>query len=267
MPLPNEDPSNPALPAPLFADVDAVRGDQLRANDQLIWENFDYLNDGGNLNDAAAKNPPVDADTLPLSDSADSGVIKKLTFANLFLWIVTKVYALTGKTTPVDADQFLITDSAASNVGKSLTWANIKATLKTYFDTLYEPLTSAPATFTPTFTGFGTVSVFTAYGWRAQNNKVFYFEITFTSGTPSAAEARVSLPYTSASNYPTLQTCGSTEINSSSGVFHPVIEASKAYICLSRTIFGVTNGLNKSLGTDLVSAGAVVSISGYIRIA
>lgn len=48
-----------------------------------------------------------------------------------------KVAGLTGKTTPVDADTALISDSAASDVAKKLTWANIKATLKTYFDTLY----------------------------------------------------------------------------------------------------------------------------------
>lgn len=45
MDLPNDDPSNPGLPAPLFADVDAVRGDQLRASMQLIWGNFDYIED------------------------------------------------------------------------------------------------------------------------------------------------------------------------------------------------------------------------------
>ncbi|HJV73181.1 MAG TPA: hypothetical protein VJ654_03080 [Noviherbaspirillum sp.] len=43
----------------------------------------------------------------------------------------------TAKTTPVDADQIGLMDSAASNVLKKLSWANIKATLKTYFDTLY----------------------------------------------------------------------------------------------------------------------------------
>ncbi len=42
--LPNpDDPADPGLPAPLFADVDAVRGDQLRACMQLIWGNFAYL--------------------------------------------------------------------------------------------------------------------------------------------------------------------------------------------------------------------------------
>lgn len=48
-----------------------------------------------------------------------------------------EIAAVTGKTTPVDADVTLIEDSAASNAKKKLTWANLKATLKSYFDTLY----------------------------------------------------------------------------------------------------------------------------------
>jgi hypothetical protein len=41
------------------------------------------------------------------------------------------------KATPVDADALLLQDSADSSIWKRLTWANTKATLKTYFDTLY----------------------------------------------------------------------------------------------------------------------------------
>lgn len=54
--------------------------------------------------------------------------------------IAPGTHAATSKTTPVDADEMPIVDSAASNVLKKLTWANLKATLKTYFDTLYRPL-------------------------------------------------------------------------------------------------------------------------------
>lgn len=54
--------------------------------------------------------------------------------------------AATAKTTPVDADLLPIVDSAASNVLKKLTWANLKATLKTYFDTLYVSLSGALGT-------------------------------------------------------------------------------------------------------------------------
>ena len=48
----------------------------------------------------------------------------------------------TGKTTPVDADYIGLMDSAASNILKKLSWANIKATAKSYFDTLYQALDS-----------------------------------------------------------------------------------------------------------------------------
>ena len=41
------------------------------------------------------------------------------------------------KETPIDADMVGLMDSEASNVIKKLSWSNIKATLKTYFDTLY----------------------------------------------------------------------------------------------------------------------------------
>jgi hypothetical protein len=41
------------------------------------------------------------------------------------------------KSTPVDADAVLLQDSADSSVWKRLTWANLKATAKTYFDSLY----------------------------------------------------------------------------------------------------------------------------------
>lgn len=44
----------------------------------------------------------------------------------------------TAKTTPVDTDVFALWDT----VRKKVTWANIKATLKTYFDTLYQPISS-----------------------------------------------------------------------------------------------------------------------------
>jgi hypothetical protein len=66
----------------------------------------------------------------------------------------------TAKTTPVDADTVGLIDSAASNVLKKLSWSNIKATLKTYFDTLYP---SGSGTSSGTNTGdqnlFSTIAV------------------------------------------------------------------------------------------------------------
>ncbi|TPK18051.1 hypothetical protein [Mesorhizobium sp. B2-5-7] len=55
----------------------------------------------------------------------------------------TAIHAATSKTTPVDADELGIADSAATFGLKKLTWANVKATLKSYFDTLYTSTTLA----------------------------------------------------------------------------------------------------------------------------
>lgn len=52
------------------------------------------------------------------------------------------INGVTGKTTPVDADTVALIDSADSNLLKKLSWTNIKATLKTYFDTLYISITT-----------------------------------------------------------------------------------------------------------------------------
>ena len=57
--------------------------------------------------------------------------------------VASAVHAAAAKTTPVDADEIGISDSAASFGANKVTWANIKATLKTYLDTLYAALTHA----------------------------------------------------------------------------------------------------------------------------
>lgn len=64
----------------------------------------------------------------------------------------------TAKTTPVDADYMGLMDSAASNILKKVSWANIKATLKTYFDTLYAPITQ-PVVAAIFYPGVPTASV------------------------------------------------------------------------------------------------------------
>lgn len=48
----------------------------------------------------------------------------------------------TSKTTPIDADSISLWDSVTS-MFKELTWANLKATLKTYFDTIYQAILTA----------------------------------------------------------------------------------------------------------------------------
>lgn len=66
--------------------------------------------------------------------------------------VASTIHGVSGKTTPVDADELGLIDSAASNALKKLTWANVKATLKTYFDALYQPASSALTALASAFT-------------------------------------------------------------------------------------------------------------------
>jgi hypothetical protein len=55
------------------------------------------------------------------------------------------IWGADDKPVPIDADLLGLSDSAAGGVLKKLTWANAKATLKTYFDTLYDTIGAAGA--------------------------------------------------------------------------------------------------------------------------
>ncbi len=77
-------------------------------------------------------------DLLPVeSDPPGTPVTSKITILNFIATIGSSIASITAKTTPVDGDSIIISDSGASSVSKKVTWANVKATLKTYFDTLY----------------------------------------------------------------------------------------------------------------------------------
>jgi len=57
--------------------------------------------------------------------------------------IASSIVGVADKATPIDADSFGIIDSAATSALKELTWTNVKATLKTYFDSLYADVLGA----------------------------------------------------------------------------------------------------------------------------
>jgi len=104
-----------------------------------------------------------------------SSLYWNLAIGNWNLKVDTNMSGYTSKTTPVDADLIPLSDSASSFGIKKLTWANIKATLKTYFDTLYIALagdqtiadiktfTSSPIVPTPTAQDNSTKIATTAY--------------------------------------------------------------------------------------------------------
>jgi hypothetical protein len=85
----------------------------------------------GNAGSATVLQNSRNIDGVPFNGGADIVVIAPAT------------HAAASKATPVDADELPLVDSAAANVLKKLTWANLKATLKTYLDTLYVALSGS----------------------------------------------------------------------------------------------------------------------------
>ncbi|MDE2259629.1 MAG: hypothetical protein KGK17_04810 [Betaproteobacteria bacterium] len=141
---------------------------------------------------AVSKATPVDADELPLADSAATFGLKKLTWANLKATLKTyfdtlypvapNIHAAPSKATPVDADEIGGTDSASSFSLIRITWANTKATLKTYFDTLYASLAGATFTGLVNFkTGANIASAATLNLSTAGGNTVHITGTTATS--------------------------------------------------------------------------------------
>ena len=98
------------------------------------------------------------------------------------------IAASTSKTTPVDADVLPILDSAAANILKKVTWANIKATLKTYFDTLYAAVGSFAAS--GANSDITSLAALTAGG--LPDNSVLTADIADANVTP----AKLSQPFT-----------------------------------------------------------------------
>lgn len=101
---------------------------QLRGGTAAAWTSANPVLD--------AREPGIETDTRKIKYGDGSTAWNSLSYAGGGD-VAADTVAATSKTTPVDADLIPIVDSAASNVLKKLTWANLKATLKTYFDTLY----------------------------------------------------------------------------------------------------------------------------------
>lgn len=118
--------------------------------------------------------------------------------------IAPGTHAATSKTTPVDADELPLVDSAASNVLKKLTWANLKATLKSYFDTLYVAIPGAWTAYTPTVTpGSGSFTAASATGrWQKIGKTVVgSIKITITTNGTAAGYVRCTTPIAVRDNY------------------------------------------------------------------
>lgn len=111
--------------------------------------------------------------------------------------------------------------------------------------------------YTPTFTGFGTVSPASNQCYHKREGSNLYLRCYFTSGTSTAVEARMSLPpgLTSASNLFTVTSVGDMAENfNGNAAVKILIEPSVSYITFGYQYTGYA-GLTKALGTTLFNAG------------
>lgn len=99
---------------------------------------------GSTIHNATEKATVADNDELAVADSAASYGLKRWKWSTVWQAILDKFNAVSDST-PLDADRVWYGDSANSWRPLYATWTNIKAFLKTYFDTLYQPL-AAPLT-------------------------------------------------------------------------------------------------------------------------
>lgn len=164
--------------------------------------------DTSNVADTSNKRYVTDAQLVVIGNTSGTNTGNETTTTTGAL-----INGATSKTTPVDADELPLVDSAASNVLKKLTWANLKATLKTYFDTLYVSISSLGtgiATFLATpssanlksavtdeMVGAGTKLAFGESGVEAN----YTGTVTFTAGAAPSSTATLKQFYTEVGNH------------------------------------------------------------------
>lgn len=124
------------------------------------------------------------------------------------------------------------------------------------------------ATYTPTVTGFGTVTGMDSYYRRVGDS--LEIRASFTSGTPTAVEARVDFPagLLSSSDIATLEIAGNGGYDGSGRIVASLIEASLGYFTIGREdINGLLvkhTGSNLTLNGDIWSFNVKVPIEGWV---
>lgn len=134
-----------------------------------------------------------------------------------------------------------------------------------------QPITSWVA-YTPTFTGFGTVSGVSFFSRRIGDT--LYIMGKFTSGTSTAVEARITIGYagtsanvsSSATVVTTIQICGDASTSvSAAAQYCPLIESNVTYMTVGVQAAG-SAGLTKANGTTIAASGTAVAIQAQIPV-
>lgn len=132
--------------------------------------------------------------------------------------------------------------------------------IKAYFDTLYPTMVyTSPVAWTPTVTGFGTVSGLTARWWRT--GSFMHGQVRFVCGTNSVATASFTLPNSvaTASTYPTLAHVGTGSMTPNFNTVTVLAEASSNIVYLGAANANSLAGLAKRAGNAIAGTGEILS--------
>lgn len=124
---------------------------------------------------------------------------------------------------------------------------------------------TAFTSYTPTFTGFGTVST-QSFRYRQVGSTV-QIEGRFLVGTPTATEARVTLPTvcsSAASDYVTLEHVGAGSSTETVNNIVVLVEPSSSYLTFG-TVTAARAGLTKQNGNSVISAGGTLTFNATVR--
>tara|TARA_R110000868_G_scaffold112993_8_gene303718 strand:+ start:113 stop:730 length:618 start_codon:yes stop_codon:yes gene_type:complete len=125
--------------------------------------------------------------------------------------------------------------------------------------------------YTPTFTGFGTVSNIQI--WSRRVGDTLHIRGRFETGTPTAVEAQMTLGYagtnsnvtSSSTKITSIQLAGMIVFGSASFISNTLIESNKGYITFGYQT-NSTSGLTKQTGSGITGAGVVFAIMAEVPI-
>jgi hypothetical protein len=212
------------------------------------------------------------------SSSADSDVTVWVYDSTNGVLIQPSTYKLFSNSTTI-ADRFIANFQTSADSTDYRLILHLGTTSAGDWDLDFDNVTVSPTTiaygtpitdwqdYTPTFTGFGTATNIECE-WRQVGSNL---EVrgTFTAGTTTATEARISLPSgkTSASDYSTINVAG-TIVQSANGAanYYSLIEASKTYLTFGNQT-GSSAALTKGTGSGMFGTGVTISFIASVKVA